>query len=195
MSEEVLKALSDDMDSGRLEKLSMPGDEDLTVLSDMIMSKESLEKEVEDLEASLKEVKGRLKELDQNSIPDKLAEFNLSELRLLDGTRIFVEDVITASVTKANEPVVFEWLRGQGHEDIIKRDLVMKFTKGEDEQADAAAEVLKKNGLGYSDKEHIHWQTLRAFVKERLESGDAAFAEVQEKFGVWIGKKTKVVRP
>ena len=45
------------------------------------------------------------------------------------------------------------------------------------------------------EKEVVHPSTLRAFVKERIESGDNAFdLDVQKKFSVYQGKRTKINR-
>ena len=44
-------------------------------------------------------------------------------------------------------------------------------------------------------KEAVHPSTLRAFVKEQIESGNNEFdLEIQKKFSVYQGKRTKINR-
>jgi len=41
----------------------------------------------------------------------------------------------------------------------------------------------------------VHPSTLKAFVKEQIESGNGEFdQEIQKKFSVYLGKRTKINR-
>ena len=52
---------------------------------------------------------------------------------------------------------------------------------------------LAKQGHMPETKEAVHPSTLRAFVKERIESGDPSFdVSTQKSFSVYTGKRTKI---
>ena len=66
---------------------------------------------------------------------------------------------------------------------------------GEDAIAKELGELLISKGHIPDEKEAVHSSTLRAFVKEQIESGNGAFdLDVQKKFSVYQGKRTKINR-
>ena len=73
--------------------------------------------------------------------------------------------------------------------------MTLTFGQGEDEIASELAELLTKQGHMPATKEAVHPSTLRAFVKERIESGDPSFdVDTQKSFSVYAGKRTKINR-
>jgi hypothetical protein len=62
-------------------------------------------------------------------------------------------------------------LRDNGLDDIIKNDVVLSFGRGEDDTANKVMLDLENKGFHPESKTHIHAMTLKAFVKERVESG------------------------
>ena len=71
----------------------------------------------------------------------------------------------------------------------------VSFGKGEDDTALETMTLLEKEGLFPDQKESVHPSTLKAFVKERIESGDNAFTpDTQKLFSVYQGKRTKITK-
>ena len=65
----------------------------------------------------------------------------------------------------------------------------MQFGKGEDSKAVAVLELLKANGYVAANEKSIHPMTLKAFIREMVESG----ADLPlETFGVYIGNKAEI---
>jgi hypothetical protein len=65
------------------------------------------------------------------------------------------------------------------------------FGRGEDDQASAFKALASQQGLAAEQKTDIHPQTLRAFIKERVENGDDFPMEL---FGAWVGQRAVIKR-
>ena len=63
--------------------------------------------------------------------------------------------------------------------------------RGEDGLAETFIDVASKAGFAVDQKTEVHPQTLRAFVKERVESGDEFPMEM---FGAYIGQRAIIKR-
>ena len=80
----------------------------------------------------------------------------------------------------------FEWLRSNGHGDMVKNVVSVGFGMGEDSMAAEFKDLAMSKGLHPDQKESVHPSTLRAFVKDRVEEG-AEFP--MELFGAYIGQR------
>jgi len=141
-------------------------------------------------EATLKDAQGRRSKLVSQDIPDFMDECGLTGVEMEDGAMVTIKEDIKAGVTKAKKDEAFKWLREQGHGDIIKNQVVVSFDQGQDKIRELLLKTLKKKSLTYEIKEAIHWQTLRAFCKERIEDADDQFSE--ELFGVYHVREAKI---
>lgn len=149
-----------------------------------------LEGEIETLTKKLSTLKEEHRVISETKLPDTLAEYGLSEVRLKDGKKIVVKEIVSAEIKKDNEEKAFAWLRENGFGDLIKRVISTSFGKGEDKVADALSQQLAKKGLNVADKASVHAQTLKAFVREQIEAGNAALPK--DIFGVYEGKKATI---
>jgi len=122
-------------------------------------------------------------------MPAMLAEIGISSFSLDDGSQVEVKQTYGASILVDNRPKAYEWLRDNGYDDIIKNTVLCQFGRGEDDQASAFAAFAQKQGYVPEQKTEIHPQTLRAFVKERVEEGDAFPMEL---FGAWVGQRAVI---
>jgi hypothetical protein len=67
----------------------------------------------------------------------------------------------------------------------------VSFNTGQDNVVGAVVDDLRTQGLDPVQKTHVHPQTLKAWVKNRIESGkDIDF----ETFGVFVGTEAKITR-
>ena len=80
-------------------------------------------------------------------------------------------------------------MRENNHGDLIKNNLSVSFGKGEDADAVKLKESLEKQGLVVDQKQDVHWQTLRGFVKEQIEKNKTIPSET---FGLYIANRTKI---
>jgi|TARA_R100001460_G_scaffold67326_6_gene107562 hypothetical protein len=164
---------------------------DLTTVAGMARAIRDKEKAVADLEQKLKEEKKVLLKMTDEDLPTMLAEIGLASMKLDDGSEVTVKQTYGASILVDNRPAAYDWLRDHGYDDIIKNTVACQFGRGEDDQASAFKAIAEKQGYLAEQKTEIHPQTLRAFVKERVESGDEFPMEL---FGAYIGQRAVVKR-
>jgi hypothetical protein len=146
----------------------------------------STEEVISDLEEVLKTTKAKLLKLTDEDLPALMEEMGISSLTLDDGSVVKVTRTYGGSILVENRPKAYEWLREHGYDDIIKNTVMCQFGRGEDDRAKGFAEFAAENGFAPEQKTEIHSQTLRAFVKERIEKGDAFPMEL---FGAYIGQR------
>jgi hypothetical protein len=146
-------------------------------------------------EERLRKLKEQYRRLSEEDLPQKMAELGMQDMRFEDGSRITIDMFYATRINKNNRDAAHEWLREQGHGDIIKNQVSVSFGKGEDDTALETMTLLEKEGLFPDQKESVHPSTLKAFVKERIESGDSAFTpDTQKLFSVYQGKRTKITK-
>ena len=146
-------------------------------------------------EERLRKLKEQYRRLSEEDLPQKMAELGMQDMRFEDGSRITIDMFYATRINKNNRDAAHAWLREQGHGDIIKNQVSVSFGKGEDDTALETMTLLEKEGLFPDQKESVHPSTLKAFVKERIESGDNAFTpDTQKLFSVYQGKRTKITK-
>ena len=166
--------------------------EDLSALCNKLLR---VEGEIGNVEERLKRLKDQQRELSEQLIPDKLAQLGVTDLKLSDGSRISADPFYSARISADNLAAAHAWLRDQGHGDIIKNTLTLTFGQGDDAIAKELGELLASKGHLPEQKAVVHPSTLKAFVKEQIESGNGAFdQDIQKKFSVYQGKRTKINR-
>ena len=139
-----------------------------------------------DLEEKLKTYKKALRELDEVELPDLMLQIGVKQIKLVTGETVTIKDMVAASISQANKAEAFQWLIDNNHGDLIKNEVKLKFSRGEEEAADKIVKELLAKGLDPKQVKSVHSGTLSAFVKEQLSEG----AEIPEKLlGVYIGRK------
>ena len=164
---------------------------DLTTVAGVARAIRDKEQEISALEQKLKDEKKALLKLTDEELPTMLAEIGLTSMKLDDGSEVTVKPTYGASILVDNRPAAYDWLRDNGYDDIIKNTVACAFGRGEDDQASAFKHFAESQGYVAEQKTEIHPQTLRAFVKERVESGDEFPMEL---FGAYVGQRAVVKR-
>jgi hypothetical protein len=164
-------------------------DDDLSKVASLVRQQLQLELAVLEIEENLKRTKRNLEEISGQLLPAALGEYGLSELTMADGSKLSVQTVVSASISKERQPDAHDWLRDHGHGDLIKNTVSVTFGRGQDETAKDIVRVLQSNGLDPEQKEAVHPSTLKAFVKEQIEKGSEIPSET---FGIYIGQKTVI---
>jgi hypothetical protein len=186
---DIMSMMEQDFEStiaSSVEKLDQEGTTTVASLAREIRNTEEL---VADLEKDLKKAKEQLLKLTDQEMPSLMAEMGISSLTLDDGAVVKVAQTYGASILVENRPKAYEWLRENGYDDIIKNTVMCQFGRGEDDRAKGFAEFAAENGFAPEQKTEIHSQTLRAFVKERIEKGDAFPMEL---FGAYVGQRATI---
>jgi hypothetical protein len=150
-----------------------------------------IEKDIEDLEATLAERKEALRNLTDERIPDALKEIGMVKFEMADGSEIEVKPFYSASIPTDRRGEAYEWLRAHGYDDIIKNIVSVQFGRGEDGAAGELINAIRKQGLLPEQAEKIESQTLKAWVREMVEKGTEFPTEL---FGAYTGFKAKIKR-
>lgn len=167
-------------------------DESVTGIAALARRAKLLQREIEEMQASLQEKEDAYRSLTETTIPEAMAEAGMRKFVMEDGSMIDVKPFYGASISKARQAEAFQWLRENGLDDIIKNTISVRFGRNEDVLAVAALNLLRSKGYTPEQTEKVEPQTLKAWVKERIEKGLPVDSEL---FGVFIGQKAVIATP
>lgn len=165
-------------------------DTSLKALADKCQLLELAEKKVAELEDQLKERKEAARKLSEEEIPQFLAEKGLSSITLTNGTEVKISEEVRPGVKVADRAFCYAWLRDNGYGDLIKNNVSVSFAMGEDAQAVKLKAAIQDLGMVGTEKEDVHYQTMKAFVTEQHKKG----VSLPDEFGVYVANKTKLVQ-
>ncbi|MCK5609904.1 hypothetical protein KAR91_48980 [Candidatus Pacearchaeota archaeon] len=166
----------------------LPSNEKLKQLGEMVNRLATLEDLVSDVLDNLDILNKEMTTLNTQKIPDLFDEFGLSKLSLADGAEVKIQRSYAATITGNNKVECHKWLRKNKFGSLIKHQIVTDLKKGEDKEAKEIMKLTKKLGITYTDKESVHAQTLKAFVKEQIEDGKDFPQELFKVFPIRIAK-------
>ena len=164
---------------------------DAKSLSDQVVKLKTLEDDFVQKEKELKELKRHIELVSGEVIPTMMQEMNISTLKLADGSSVEVKPVYGASITVANKEAAYTWLRENGLGDLIKNEITVSFGRNEDNKASDYANLAKGQGYEPVQKLKVEPMTLKALVRERLESGQEMPSDL---FNLFTGNRTKITR-
>ena len=160
-------------------------------LSDKVLELKDLEDEIANAEESIKKLKEKANLLSMVEIPAMMDEMQITKLKLKDGEAVEVKKIYGATIPKEKQEEAFEWLRNNGLGDVIKNDITVTFGRGEDNKAAQYAVLARGQGFEPVQKVGVNPMTLKALVRERLESGQDVPADL---FKPFAGNQTKITR-
>ena len=162
---------------------------DAESLSEQALKLKEMEKNLAAKEDEIKKLKKDIDVISGEVIPTMMQEMNLSSLKLADGSSIEVKPVYGASIPPAKKEEAFNWLRNNGLGDLIKNEITVSFGRNEDNKAMAYATLAQGQGYQPTQKLKVEPMTLKALVRERLESGKEMPTDL---FNVFAGNRTKI---
>ena len=164
---------------------------DAKQLSDQVVKLQNLEEQIGDKEQELKELKRKVELVSAEVIPTMMQEMNISTLKLADGTSVEVKPVYGASIPSDKKEEAYKWLRENGLGDLIKNEVTVAFGRSEDDKAQQYAVLAQGQGYQPVQKLKVEPMTLKALVRERIESGQDMPTDL---FNVFAGNRTKITR-
>ena len=164
---------------------------EVKALSDQVIKLRRMEDDLKRKDTELKDLKKALDVISGEVIPTMMTEMNISTLKLADGSAVEVKPIYGASISIDKKEKAFNWLRNNGLGDLIKNEITVSFGRNEDNKAMAYAILAKGQGYEPAQKLKVEPMTLKALVRERLESGQEMPFEL---FNVFAGNKTKINR-
>lgn len=161
-------------------------DDAVSSLADLAKRAKNLEREIEDLEAVLKERKHQQTKLLEESIPEALNSLGMKSFQMEDGSSISIKPYYSASIKEERRAEAYQWLREHGFDDIIKNTVSVRFGRGEDNLCESLLNLLGEKGFPAEQAEKIEPMTLKAWAREQVERGNEFPMDL---FGVYIGQK------
>lgn len=154
-----------------------------------------LTKQIAALENDLTLTKEKLRRVMEQDLPEAMDEVGMSKFVLDDGTTVTIKPFYSASIPEDRKEEAFEWLKEHDFDGMIKAEVKVSFGKGEFEVAQSFLNFIRgfnEKAIDPDYKENVHWQTLRAWVKEQVEGGAAIPLDM---FGVFVGRKADLKLP
>ena len=159
-------------------------------LSEMVRRLRTTEEEISKVEAYLKQLTDQKHKLSTESIPVLMDEMGVERVDV-DGVTVTRKMVVSASIPVARREEAFDWLRRNQLDDIIKNDVIVSFGKGEDNVAGHCIGMLEEQGFTPDTKTYVHPSTLKAFVKDRIQSGKPIDLDM---FGAFVSNIAEIKR-
>ncbi len=182
-----------------------PASNSLGAVSDLAQTMFDTEKEIESLEKLLKEKKQNLTKLAEQDLPDLMQELNMKDFTLNNGAKVEIQDIASGSIPSATaimrakpedrpelelrQQQCFDWLRGNNAGDLIKSNVEVQFSKGEDEACNDFTKELRERNLFYRRAVGVHHGRLNSFIKEQLAEGKDVPHDL---FKIYVGRKAKL---
>jgi hypothetical protein len=163
--------------------------DDAASLSEQVTKLQTMERDLSQKEDAIKKLKKDIEVISGEVIPTMMQEMNLSTLKLSDGSSVEVKPVYGASISAAKKEEAFNWLRNNGLGDLIKNEITVSFGRNEDNKAANYAVLAQGQGYQPTQKLKVEPMTLKALVRERLESGKEMPTDL---FNVFAGNRTKI---
>ena len=164
---------------------------EVKALSDQVLNLRDLEDKLKQKEVELNKLKKDLNIISGEVIPTMMTEMNISTLKLADGSAVEVKPIYGASITSEKKEEAFNWLRNNGLGDLIKNEVTVSFGRNEDNKALQYANLAQGQGYQPIQKLKVEPMTLKALVRERVESGQDMPSDL---FNVFAGNRTKITR-
>jgi hypothetical protein len=161
-------------------------------LGALIRRQVELEDRIASLNVAIETQSEELKKLQETIIPEVMLGLGIESFTVTGGFVVSMAKFYNAKIPEERKREALEWLRKNGHDDIVKNQVVVAFGKGEDAMALKLLQDLLKKKFECNHIEGVHPQTLKAFVKEQVES---KIELPQDLFGIYIGNRSKVTRP
>ena len=190
------KTMANMMEQDSMERV--PSAKELSDLAKIIDQFQTLENDIAELSTKIGEKKALYDKMSTETIPNKLFDLGLSEIKTVNGDKITIKKFYSASINNENKELALSWLRTNNLGDVIKHELKVQLGRGEDSKAEKLKAQLAKLKMNYIDVEGVHPQTLKALVKEQVEAmGETADGEKvfpMKLFNAYIGNQTKIIK-
>ena len=164
-------------------------DEQIKTISAKCIELQEKEKDIANKEEELKKAKKDALFISEETIPNLMAEAGVSSLDLADGTSVKVTPYYGARISKDRQEEAFQWLRNEGHADLIRNNVGVSFTAGDDAKAQHVLELLKKANYRPVQKQEVNAMQLKQFVRKQTEAGVTLPADL---FSIYVANRTKI---
>lgn len=144
----------------------------LSDISLAVRKKQWLEKEVERHEEEIKELKAQITNIEEETLPCAFQELGIEKIKMEDGSTVSISQEVYSGLTSDTKPAAYQWLIDNNFGGLIKTEIKINYSRDQEEQARRQYKALLDKGYDAGIKQDVHHQTLKSFLKERLQSGE-----------------------
>ena len=145
--------------------------DNLQIISTLASEQVEFELKIKQLEADLEHAKESLRQIQEYLLPEAMRAINMSEFKLLNGSKITIKDDVYASIRKEYIGQAVSWFDENGLGDIVKDKIAIDFGRGESESAKSLIAYCESQGFRANETLSVHPQTLKATIKEQMSRG------------------------
>lgn len=165
--------------------------QDLGIITTMANEAILVERQIVDAEQLLTSLKEKHKRITEIEIPDRMAALGVDSITTTLGHKLTIKPFYQGSIKRIGErgphdERAFDWLDANGHGGVIKTSVEVEFGRGAKKVAE---ELVKKLRTAFGDRvsfnQSVHAQTMKALVREIMESGGSL---PEQFFNVYSGR-------
>jgi len=130
----------------------------------------SLHQQLTEQEHKVSVIKDRIRQIETEHLPAMMQSVGITGLDVEGGSRIELKDVVFGKIDEENKKAAFDWLIKNKHDGIIKNELKMNFSRGDNKEALRIAEMIRSQGIPVTQEQKVNPQTLNAFIREMVEA-------------------------
>ena len=164
-------------------------DEQVKTISAKCVELQEKEKEIANIEEQLKKAKKDALFLSEETIPNLLQEAGVTSLDLANGTSVKITPFYGARISKDRQEEAFKYLRDNNHADLIRNNVGVSFSAGDDAKAQQVLELLKEAGHRPVQKQEVNAMQLKQWAREQIEKGVTVPADL---FNIYVANRTKL---
>ena len=127
--------------------------------------------------------------LSEETIPNLMQEAGVTQLILSNGTSVTVSPFYGARISNDRKEEAFQWLRANNFADLIRNNVEVSFTAGDDAKAQQVLELLKKEGHRPVQKQEVNAMQLKQWAREQIEKGVTVPVDL---FSIYVADRTKL---
>ncbi len=128
----------------------------------------------------------------EGTLPMMLEEIGMKSFEMIDGREVELKKQLKVPSMAAKSDkrlIVLEWLRKMKHTDVIKGQVSVPFSPGDD-RLEALKEAIKKVGMQFDEFETVAPGTLTSLLEELIENAEEEVP--MNELGVFEFKQTKI---
>ena len=146
-------------------------DGELSIVSSLANKQIQLARQVATLEEDLKAKKEELRLTSEQELPDAMQSAGLTQITLSTGEKISINEFYNAHISKANQETAYQWLIENGHEGLIKNEVLLKFGREESVVVEETVSALQSRGLSPEVRPKCSSEYIESFCKRAIHIG------------------------
>jgi hypothetical protein len=159
----------------------------------LIAKAENLNAEIDSLTRVLVDRWTQFRTITEKELPELMDSAQLKATTSQSGKKVEIVDDVKGNISEQNKLAALSWLRSHNDEGIIKNVIEIPLSKGKDNMAGEILAYLQEQwGIEAERKESVHYQTLCAWLRRKLEDGADLPVEPVNLFGLHVQRLAKI---